>query len=258
MTFHPHADDPFLSAAVAAARAAGQRQRAALGTDKVVDEATDHDVKLQLDKQCQEQITEHLLAAFPGHTVFGEEGGSAYDPIGYQWIVDPIDGTVNFFHNFPHFCAAIALQHRGETILAVTYDPNRDECFTALRGKGGLAQRQADPRQPPPPRSGRRWSRPASPRGKGRGRREHRPGHLVRPQRPETADERQRPPSTSPTSRRGVWRSTWSGASAFGTSPGAPLLVREAGGKVELEPLAEVEHGYTLLASNGKVPVRRW
>src|ERR1700744_1495539 len=120
---------PFLTHAVEAARAAGGKQRAARGSVMAVDDQSDHDVKLQLDRECQELITRMLLAAFPGHTVFGEEGGSAHGVSEYQWIVDPIDGTVNFFHNFPHFCTAIALQHKGETIVAVTYDPNRDELF---------------------------------------------------------------------------------------------------------------------------------
>ena len=130
--------DLFLSRAVEAARAAGQKQRAALGSEMAVDDLSDHDVKLRLDRECQELITEMLLTTFPDHTVFGEEGGSAYGASEYQWIVDPIDGTVNFFHNFPHFCAAIALQKGGRTIAAVTYDPNRDECFTAEKGKGAF------------------------------------------------------------------------------------------------------------------------
>jgi len=248
--------DLFLSRAIEAARAAGQKQRAALGTVKEVDAATDHDVKLRLDSECQELITAMLLESFPTHTVFGEEGGSALGASEYQWIVDPIDGTVNFFHNFPHFCAAIALQHRGRTIAAVTYDPNRDELFTAEKGKGAFL-------------NGRRLavSRCAAVRdamvstGFSKGK--------------EVVDQ-------------SIALVTWYGLNAqklrmngsaaldlayvaagrldiylersirLWDVAGGALLVEEAGGQAELEPLAGQEHAFTLVASNGRVPVRRW
>ena len=85
-------------------------------------------------------------AAFPGHAILGEESGhiaGARDGAGYKWIVDPIDGTVNFVHGFPYYAVSIALVHGTETTHAVVYDPVHDECFTAVKGKG--AQRNGAP-----------------------------------------------------------------------------------------------------------------
>ena len=56
----------------------------------------------------------------------------------YQWIVDPIDGTVNYFYGLPHYCVSIALRHEGITQLGVIYDPSTQELWTAERGKGAF------------------------------------------------------------------------------------------------------------------------
>ncbi len=124
-----------LAAAVDAARAAGARQRKAVGGELEVSELHDHDVKLALDSECQRLITGMLLERFPEISVLGEEeGGAPHGATDWQWVVDPVDGTVNLYYGIPHFCVAIALQRRKETVLAVTYDPIRDELFTAQRG----------------------------------------------------------------------------------------------------------------------------
>ena len=129
-------NESFLPKAVEVARVAGQMLLSVFGKPLQVDKISEHDVKLHLDRDCQELITQQLLATFSEHTVFGEEGGTDYGKSEYQWIVDPIDGTVNFFYGFPHFCVTLALQQNQQTILGVTYDPIRDELFTAIRGRG--------------------------------------------------------------------------------------------------------------------------
>lgn len=128
--------ESFLPKAVEVARLAGGMLRSVFGQPAKVDKMLEHDIKLHLDEECQELITQQLLAAFPEHTVFGEEGGADYGKSEYQWIVDPIDGTVNFFYGFPHFCVTLALQQNQHTIVGVTYDPIRDEIFTVTRGGG--------------------------------------------------------------------------------------------------------------------------
>lgn len=128
-----------MEAAIGAARAAGARQREAVGGFLAVTDVQDHDIKLELDSECQRLITRMLDARFPDISVLGEEeGGSPHGATEWQWIVDPVDGTVNLFYGVPHFCVAIALQHRLETVLAVTYDPIRDELFTAQKGSQTL------------------------------------------------------------------------------------------------------------------------
>jgi len=125
---------PLLQIAVTAAQAAGVVLRQNFGTVLEVNEFAAHDIKLDLDVRTQEMITEHLLGAFPDHAIFGEEGIAGNQASEFQWIVDPIDGTVNYFYGIPHYCISIALRERGEIILGVIYDPQRDELWQVERG----------------------------------------------------------------------------------------------------------------------------
>jgi myo-inositol-1(or 4)-monophosphatase len=132
-----------LASAVQAARLAGKRIRANLFSTKKVDSATQHDIKLALDVQCQEMIGRALHKAFPEIALLGEEGSSGDTGAPRRWVVDPIDGTVNFTYGIPHACVSIALQERGEnpgpdayedgfeTVAGVVYDPFCDELWTA-------------------------------------------------------------------------------------------------------------------------------
>lgn len=123
-----------LQAACAAARAAGAFLRARFTDAGPVNEELPHDIKLQLDKDSQAIIVESLLKAFPGYAVLGEEGNAGSEEADSVWIVDPIDGTVNYFYGIPIFCVSIALRVRGELVLGCVYDPMQDECFTASAG----------------------------------------------------------------------------------------------------------------------------
>jgi len=134
---------PYLETAVNAARAAGDLLRSHFGSALEVNEFAAHDIKLDLDVRAQTLITEHLLARFPDHAIYGEEGVAGNQTSDFQWIVDPIDGTVNFFYGIPHFCISIALRERGEIILGVIYDPARDELWQVERG--GTATLNAKP-----------------------------------------------------------------------------------------------------------------
>ena len=100
----------FLEIAKKAAKAAGQLLKDNYGKDKVVDAFEEHDIKLQLDVMSQSIISDLILAAFPDHSILGEEGDAGSESGDYQWIIDPIDGTVNYFFGIPHFCISIALQ----------------------------------------------------------------------------------------------------------------------------------------------------
>ena len=127
-----------LTVAIEAARSAGALLRENFGQALNVDAFEAHDIKLELDVRSQELITGILLAKFPDHAIFGEEGIAGNQESPYQWIVDPIDGTVNFFYGLPHFCISIALRHEGEIILGVIYDPMRDELWQVERGGQAL------------------------------------------------------------------------------------------------------------------------
>lgn len=119
-----------LRVATAAAEQAGKLIASRVTHNNVVNAMYAHDVKLAVDVESQDLISGVLLEAFPDHGIIGEEGtaGNAESP--YQWIVDPIDGTVNFFYGIPHFCVSIALQYNRTSIIGVIYDPMVDELWT--------------------------------------------------------------------------------------------------------------------------------
>jgi fructose-1,6-bisphosphatase/inositol monophosphatase family enzyme len=135
---------PFLAAATSAARRAGQLLRENFGTAPEVNELLDHDIKLELDVRTQALITDDLLTAFPDHAIYGEEGVAGNQASEWQWIVDPIDGTVNYFYGIPHFCISIALRRGDDILLGVILDPMRDELWTAVPWRETVAQRKAD------------------------------------------------------------------------------------------------------------------
>jgi len=124
-----------LELATQAALDAGKLLRAHFGTEAVVDEALHHDIKLALDKESQTLITDILLGARPGDALYGEEGLAGNQESERQWIVDPIDGTVNFFYGIPHFCVSIALRVAGEIVVGVIHDPMVGETWTVEKGK---------------------------------------------------------------------------------------------------------------------------
>ncbi len=130
--------------AVAAARAAGEVMRRNWRAPKTVNAESQHDIKLELDVRCQGLIERRLRAAFPAVALLGEEGVAGDPHADARWVVDPIDGTVNFSYGIPHACVSIALQlHTGNdrppdgpftTVAGVVYDPFCDELWTGLRG----------------------------------------------------------------------------------------------------------------------------
>lgn len=123
-----------LEAAMEAARAAGGLLRAHFGRAPVVNEAHAHDIKLELDHRAQSLIESHLLGLFPESAVLGEEGARGASGAERVWIVDPLDGTVNFFYGIPHFCVSIALRERGRVVAGVIFDPMREELWSVEEG----------------------------------------------------------------------------------------------------------------------------
>ncbi len=92
------------------------------------------------DHAVETLIRERLYAAFPGDSVLGEEaGGDIGDD---AWLVDPIDGTINFVHGVRYWCVSIAFMHMGERRIGVTYDPCLDELYWAVRGGGAFCDRR--------------------------------------------------------------------------------------------------------------------
>jgi len=128
----------YLEVAVAAARRAGEIQLAGLQHQITVCSSSAHDVKLQIDLECEKAIRGIIRHAFPDHAVLAEEGGGAIAPDGPTWIVDPLDGSVNYSRRIPFFCTSIAVQEAGEDVLGVIYTPIFDELYVAEKGKGAF------------------------------------------------------------------------------------------------------------------------
>jgi myo-inositol-1(or 4)-monophosphatase len=124
----------YLDAAVEAARAAGELLRRNFQQPLRVSSSEAHDIKLEIDVRAQDLITESLLKKFPEHALYGEEGIVGDQESDHQWVVDPLDGTVNYFYGIPHFCVSIALRFMGEIIVGVIYDPMREELWATQKG----------------------------------------------------------------------------------------------------------------------------
>lgn len=133
--------DPVLAVAVRAARrAAAVIIDAARDLKRLPTFSKEHgDIVSSADAEAQSAIVATIGAAFPDHAIAGEESGDAKDAKAdspYRWVVDPIDGSVNFVHGFPYYAVSVALVHNAEITHAAVLDPIHDELFTAVRGKG--------------------------------------------------------------------------------------------------------------------------
>jgi myo-inositol-1(or 4)-monophosphatase len=131
-------DPLFLTTAVEAVVRAGDMQMARFGRDDMrVDMKGAIDLVTDVDMAVERMFRALVAERFPDHSVLAEEmGGSASVPAGPCWVFDPIDGTTNYAHGMPIFCASLALEIDGVPEVAAVFDPNRQELFTAERGGG--------------------------------------------------------------------------------------------------------------------------
>src|SRR5258706_6950367 len=114
-------------------------QMAGLGTALQVNKKGTIDLVTEVDLAVERMFREMIGARFPDHQILAEEmGGAAGMPPGPCWVFDPVDGTTNFAHGLPIFCASLALEIDGVAEVAAVYDPNRRELFTAERGGGAF------------------------------------------------------------------------------------------------------------------------
>src|SRR5438105_2174338 len=100
------------------------------------------DLVTEADRACEKLLIARLRAQWPSHNIVAEEGSGHQSSSEYRWYVDPLDGTTNFAHGFPVFCVSLGLEHRGELIAGVLYDPSRDEMFTAEKESGAFLNGQ--------------------------------------------------------------------------------------------------------------------
>jgi myo-inositol-1(or 4)-monophosphatase len=131
-------DELILTTARDAALAAGGMIRGHFESELNVDSAEAHDIKLELDRRSQALIEALILGIFPDHAIYGEEGIRGDQNAADQWIIDPIDGTVNFFYGIPHFAVSIAHRRNGVITAGVIYQPMTDELWVASRATGSV------------------------------------------------------------------------------------------------------------------------
>jgi fructose-1,6-bisphosphatase/inositol monophosphatase family enzyme len=142
-----------LETAISAARRAGTIQMHHFRNEKVRCRRLLHDVKLETDRKCEQAIVDAIREQFPEHAILSEESGALAGTGGYIWVVDPLDGTVNFWHGLPFFCASIACyadpgrpagqgsrseEPLGAPIAGVVFLPFSQELFVGVPGRGAF------------------------------------------------------------------------------------------------------------------------
>jgi myo-inositol-1(or 4)-monophosphatase len=130
--------DAILALATRLAREAGAIQRERYETAiRIETKSASIDLVTEVDHACEALIIDGILGERPADAILAEEGGGE-DTQGaeWRWIIDPLDGTMNYAHGYPRFCVSIGIERAGEPTLGVVYDPLLDECFSATRGGG--------------------------------------------------------------------------------------------------------------------------
>lgn len=128
---------PMLNIAIRAARAAGRvamRYFDRIDTVRVSAKGR-NDFVTDVDRAAETAIISELRGRFPDHAILAEESGT-HAGNEFEWIIDPLDGTTNYLHGFPQWSISIGLREHGRMLVAVVYDPLREELFTAERGGG--------------------------------------------------------------------------------------------------------------------------
>ncbi len=118
------------------ARRAGAELRARAELERSVEGKGHADVVTDADRASEALIISAIRERFPDHAILAEESGAAVGSSEYQWVIDPLDGTLNYLHGLPIYCVSLGLLRHGELYIGVIYDPTRDELFAAERGGG--------------------------------------------------------------------------------------------------------------------------
>lgn len=108
------------------------------GTFSIENKDSINNLVTEVDKHSENKIIEVIKNYYPGHSIISEEVGELIQDSDYQWIIDPIDGTVNFAHGIPICCVSIGLKHKDELLLGAVYNPMMNELFFAEKGKGAF------------------------------------------------------------------------------------------------------------------------
>jgi myo-inositol-1(or 4)-monophosphatase len=127
-----------IEVAVEAAHSAGAILREYYGKEKRVEFKGEIDLVTEVDKKSEKTIVEILKGHFPDHSILAEEGSNSRESSDYKWIIDPLDGTTNYAHDYPFFAVSIGLEKAGEILAGVVYHPIWNELFVAEKGGGAF------------------------------------------------------------------------------------------------------------------------
>lgn len=94
------------------------------------------DLVTEVDEWTDYFLVDKIKTHYPNHTILTEETGTHAGKADYEWVIDPIDGTVNYAHHFPLFCISIAVKYKNETVIGVVYLPKLNEMYEAVKGEG--------------------------------------------------------------------------------------------------------------------------
>ncbi len=138
--------EKFLNTAIEAAKEAGKIQKERFGDVFAVEHKGEINLVTEVDYQCENIIVDIIKRDYPVHEILTEESGSIQKPSPlegegrgegkYKWIIDPLDGTTNYAHSYPCFCASVGLEINGEIAAGVVYNPMLEELFTSIKGNG--------------------------------------------------------------------------------------------------------------------------
>ncbi len=120
-----------LDVAICAAEAAGKHALKNKDRRTEVTDSYAHDVKLVLDVECQKEAEGVIAGEFPEHSILGEEGTTEAPDGTYEWIIDPIDGTLNYSHGFPYWCCSVAVRQAQKVLAGCVYAPEFGDYYTA-------------------------------------------------------------------------------------------------------------------------------
>ena len=129
---------PIVNIAIRAARQAGDIiMRSTERMDKLtISTKSENDYVSDVDQKAEQEIIRTIRKAYPDHAILAEESGQTAGSTEFEWIIDPLDGTTNYLHQFPQYSVSIAVKQRGRLEHAVVFDPLKDEIFSASRGAG--------------------------------------------------------------------------------------------------------------------------
>jgi myo-inositol-1(or 4)-monophosphatase len=131
----------YLDFAIELARAGGDVLKHYMTREKQIELKSRANLVTIADKESEALVIQRIKDRYPTHAILAEESGASGSGEG-KWIIDPLDGTTNFAHQYPFFCVSVAFEQRGEVLCGAVYDPLRDEMFSGARGIGSFVNGQ--------------------------------------------------------------------------------------------------------------------